>query len=121
MRVSRWLGRGGLLMLVAWSGAACNELLGIEEAAVDPRFDDDGDAGHSPVVGGSAGTGGISASSGTGGGSGDSSLSGGSAGASPVPAAEPVETPNRTLSLRQTSEIGTRVPSSATAHSRRWS
>jgi hypothetical protein len=83
MRVSRWLGRGGLLLLVAWSGAACNELLGIEEAAVDPRFDDEGGAGQSPVVGGSAGTGGSSGSSGssaTGGSSGNTSLSGGSAG-----------------------------------------
>jgi hypothetical protein len=82
MRVSRWLGRAGLLTLVAWSGAACNELLGIEEAAVDPRFDDEGDAGQSPVVGGSAGTGGSSGSSGTGGSSGDMPLSGGSAGVS---------------------------------------
>lgn len=71
--------RYGLFLFVACSAAACNELLDIQEARVDPRLDD-GESGatFTPQKGGSAGSGG---SSGSAGGGGDMFVSGGSAGA----------------------------------------
>ena len=72
-----------LIFFVACSAAACNELLDIQEARIDPRLDDgeSGDA-STPQTGGSSGTGGGSGSSGTGGGGGDTFATGGGAGAS---------------------------------------
>lgn len=82
MRGSQWLGRGGLLLAMAFGGVACNELLGIEEASVDPRLDDDAGAGQSSGKGGSAGSAsGSSGSSGTRGGSGGNTAGTGASGA----------------------------------------
>jgi hypothetical protein len=68
------LHRLSVFLLLACGGVAgCNELLDIQEANVDPRFDDDGDAGkesNPQLSGGSSGAGGVSGSSGSSSGSG---------------------------------------------------
>lgn len=85
MRRGSCLKRFSLLCFVACSGVACNELLDIQEARVDPRLDEGASGEPSSPKGGSAGMGGGSGSSGTGGSGngGDLSTAGGSAGAPP--------------------------------------